>query len=291
MVAGMAQAEQIQQDVDPEFRRLIAGHDASINLAEGALLIARSEYSALDIDYYLDRLDDMAAAVTAQLPDGCSTPQILGQINDYLFSQQAYSGNLHNFLDPRNSFLNDVIERKLGIPISLSLLYMEVGQRLGLAIEGISFPGHFLIKLCDEDGDIVLDPFAGGVSLDKSDLKRRLQHVNTSNSHWLTRSLPELLEAASRKAILARLLRNLKSIYSNSGDQLRLLRVLNYLLVVTPDDVRELRERGELYEQSQCHRAALDDFERVCLLTQEPVECERMASRCSALRRRAALLH
>lgn len=287
----MSEAEQVQQSVDPEFTRIIGGADDAINLAEAALLIARSEYPALDVDYYLDMLDDMASAIAGQLPDYGTTPQTLGQINHYLFNQHGYSGNLHNFLDPRNSFLNDVIERKLGIPISLSLLYMEIGQRLGLSIEGISFPGHFLIKLRESGGDIVLDPFAGGVSLDESDLKRRLQHVNAANSDWLSHSMSEFLQAASNKAILARILRNLKSIYSNSGDKLRLLRVLNYLLVVTPNDVRGLRERGELYEQLQCHRAALDDFERVCLLAQQPYETEQMVSRCAALRRRADLLH
>lgn len=287
----MTEAEQIQPDVDTDFRCMVAGDDADINLAEAALLVARGEYPYLDIDYYLHVLDDMAAAVARQLPDAGSTPQILGQINHYLFSEQGYSGNLHHFLDPRNSFLNDVIERRLGIPITLSLLYMEVGRRLGLMIEGISFPGHFLIKLAGDDGDIVLDPFAGGVSLDESDLRRRLQHVNSTSSEDWSGSLPELLQAAGNRAILARLLRNLKSIYSNAGDRLRLLRVLNYLLAVTPDDVHELRERGELYEQLQCHRAALDDFERVCLLARQPQESEQMASRCAALRRRTELLH
>lgn len=287
----MSEVEQVQQSVDAEFTRIVSGADTAINLAEASLLIARSEYPELEVGYYLDRLDDMASAIACQLPEHGTTLQTLGQINHYLFNQHGYSGNLHNFLDPRNSFLNDVIERKLGIPISLSLLYMEIGQRLGLSIEGISFPGHFLVKLSESDGDIVLDPFAGGVSLDESDLKRRLQHVNAANSDWLSHSLSEFLKAASNKAILARILRNLKSIYSNSGDKLRLLRVLNYLLVVTPNDVRELRERGELYEQLQCHRAALDDFERVCLLAQQPHETEQMASRCAVLRRRADLLH
>lgn len=287
----MVEAENIQQSIDPDFERIVTGPDAEINLAEAALLIARSEYPGLDIDYYLGCLDDMAAGIAGQLPDSCPMPQVLGQINHYLFNEQGYSGNLHNFLDPRNSFLNDVLERKLGIPISLSLLYMEIGRRLGLAIEGISFPGHFLIKLPADDGDIVLDPFAGGVSLDESDLLRRLQHVNHADREVLGSRLPDLLQAATNKAILLRILRNLKSIYSNSGDRLRMLRVLNYLLAVTPDEVRELKTRGELYEHLQCYRAALEDLERVCLLTKQPVEAETIAARCTALRRRAHLLH
>ncbi len=287
----MADAENIQQEIDPAFERIVTGPDSEINLAEAALLIARSEYPDLDVGYYLGCLDDMATGVASQLPDNCPMPQILGQINHYLFDEQGYSGNLHNFLDPRNSFLNDVLERRLGIPISLSLLYMEIGHRLGLSIEGVSFPGHFLIKLPGHDGDLVLDPFAGGVSLDESDLRRRLQHIHVSNSERLAKKLPELLQPASSKAILARILRNLKSIYSNSGDKMRMLRALNYLLTVSPDEVPELKARGELYEQAQCYRAALADFERVCLLTRQPGESEELAARCMRLRQRAQLLH
>lgn len=277
--------------IDPDFERIVTGPDSEINLAEAALLIARAEYPQLDIDYYLAFLDDMATIIAAQLPPHCPRLQVLGQINHYLFNEQGYSGNLHHFLDPRNSFLNDVLERKLGIPISLSLVYMEIGQRLGLPIAGVSFPGHFLIKLPGEEDDIVLDPFAGGVSLDGPDLKRRLQHVKSVSTEQLMAKLPELLRPASNKAILVRMLRNLKSIYSNSGDRLRMLRVLNYLLAVSPDEVDELKARAELYEQMQCYRAALDDFERVSLLTRQPGESHELAMRCMRLRQRSQMLH
>lgn len=287
----MADAPNSPPDIDPDFERIVTGPDNEINLAEAALLIARAEYPYLDIDYYLAFLDDMATVIAAQLPGHCPTLQVLGQINHYLFNEQGYCGNLHNFLDPRNSFLNDVLERKLGIPITLSLVYMEIGQRLGLSIAGISFPGHFLIKLPDAEGDIVLDPFVGGVSLDEPDLKRRLQHVNNGNIEQLMANLPELLRPASNKAILARILRNLKSIYSNSGDRLRTLRILNYLLAVSPDEVNELKARAELYEQMHCYRAALDDFERLSLLTRQPGESHELATRCMRLRQRSQMLH
>jgi len=287
----MADAPNSSPDIDPDFERIVTGPDSEINLAEAALLIARAEYPHLDIDYYLASLDDMATVIAAQLPENCPTLQVLGQINHYLFNEQGYCGNLHNFLDPRNSFLNDVLERKLGIPITLSLVYMEIGQRLGLSIAGISFPGHFLIKLPDADGDIVLDPFAGGVSLEEADLKRRLQHVNNGNIEQLVANLPELLRPASNKAILGRILRNLKSIYSNSGDRLRMLRILNYILAVNPDEINELKARAELYEEMQCYRAALDDFERVSLLTRQPGESHELATRCMRLRQRSQMLH
>lgn len=287
----MPETENLQQAIDPDFERIVTGPDDEINLAEAALLIARSEYPQLDIDYYLGCLDNMAATIINQLDDSCNNAQLLGQINHYLFSELGYSGNLHNFFDPRNSFLNDVIDRRLGIPISLSVLYIEIGRRLGLALEGVSFPGHFLIKLPACEGDMVLDPFAGGMSLDEAELKRRLQHVNYAESERLFMRLPELLQPASNRTILARMLRNLKSVYINRGDRLRTLQVLDYLLTVTPDDVPELKARGELYEQMHCHRAALNDFERACLLSHKPQESETMAVRCTRLRRQAHLLH
>lgn len=278
--------------VAPDFERIVTGADAEINLAEAALLIARGEYPALDVDYYLGCMDEMAAAITRQLPEPGSTPQVLGQINHYLFSEQGYSGNLHNFLDPRNSYLNDVIERRLGIPISLSLLYMEIGNRLGLPIEGISFPGHFLVKLTTaETGTIVLDPFAGGVSLDESDLRRRLQHVLRNSGGLPSLDLQSWLNAATNKAILIRILRNLKSIYSSSADRPRLLRILNYILAIDPDTARELENRAELYEQMQCYQAAAEDFERLCLLSQEAELSGHYAARYAALRRRGELRH
>lgn len=287
----MPETENPQQYVDPDFERIVTGGDNEINLAEAALLIARSEYPQLDIDYYLGYLDTMAATILRQSPDDRGRVQLLGQINHYLFDEQGYSGNLHNFFDPRNSFLNDVIERRLGIPISLSIVYIEVGRRLGLALEGVSFPGHFLIKLPGPDGDMVLDPFAGGISLDDEDLKQRLQRVSHADSEELARHLPTLLRPASNKSILARMLRNLKSIYANNADRWRTLRMLDYLLTIAPDDVSELKARAELYEQMQCHRAALNDYERACLLSQQPEESEAMAARCSHLRRQAHLLH
>lgn len=277
--------------IDPDYQRMVTGADDEIDLAEAALLIARSEYPSLDIDYYLGYLDDMAAGITRQLPDPGSTPQILGQINHCLFNEQGYSGNLHNFLDPRNSFLNDVIERRLGIPISLSLLYMEIGHRLGLPIEGISFPGHFLIKLVTETGTIVLDPFAGGISLDESDLRRRLQHVAQTYGSVPSQDVHGWLGAATNKSILIRILRNLKSIYVNTADRSRLLRILNYILTIEPDALRELKSRAELYEQLQCFQAAAADYERLCLLSQEVEMSEYYAARYAALRRRSELRH
>ncbi|MEX2517308.1 MAG: transglutaminase-like domain-containing protein [Gammaproteobacteria bacterium] len=275
--------------VSPEFTRLL-NCDEPLNLAEAALLIARTEYPDLVIEDYLRQLDDIALVIAGRLPTPCTTPQLLGQINEYLFTDLRFEGNLDDFQNPQNSYFNDVLELRLGIPITLSLLYMEIGQRLGLSISGISFPGHFLVSLETDSGLIVLDPFAGGISLDEADLWRRLEHV-TAKAQQMNFDLEALLQPATPEAILLRMLRNLKQIYHDRNDKERSLRILNLMLAITPDAVSELEARAELHERLNCFRAASDDFERLSLLAQTPHRSAQFASKGAELRARALRLH
>jgi regulator of sirC expression with transglutaminase-like and TPR domain len=284
------ETELVDHGVDEAFRRIVTGPDEEINLAEAALQIARGEYPGLDIGFYLNRLDVMADEIRAQLPDRDAIPQLLGQINHYLFKQQGFAGNLGDFLDPRNSFLNDVIDRKLGIPISLSVLYMEIGRRLGLPIEGVAFPGHFLVKLRTVDGEIVLDPFAGGLSLDEEDLQQRLKHLAEAGFTGPA-DLATLLVAASNRAILLRMLRNLKSIYVNQKDHTRALRTLNHILLLAPDEAREIRDRAGVYENLLCYRAAHADYLRFLALAPYHEDAETVRLRCEQLRYKLERLH
>ncbi|HEB80915.1 MAG TPA: hypothetical protein ENI71_03450, partial [Chromatiales bacterium] len=144
-------------------------------LARGALEIARLEYPDLDPDAYLWRLDDYAERVRAAGGAGL-TDQVLA-LNRILFREEGYAGNLEEYYDPRNSFLNEVMDRRLGLPITLSIVYLEVGRRVGLPVEGVSFPGHFLVKLPVQGGALVLDPFDAGRSLDEEDLQEQLTQV------------------------------------------------------------------------------------------------------------------
>ncbi|MCI0554426.1 MAG: transglutaminase-like domain-containing protein, partial [Anaerolineae bacterium] len=199
--------------------------DSLINLAEAALLFAQSEYPELQVDTYLSRLDEMAAVVNKRLVPGASLANVIFELNHFLFEEQGFAGNIDEYYDPRNSFINEVLERKTGIPISLSLIYIEIGHRIGLPLTGVLFPGHFLVKLTVEAGDIVLDPFAGGRSLSEQDLISHLSNFmefHPSDPVDLTR----LLTPARKRDVLSRMLRNLKAIYIKSEEYLKALSVI-----------------------------------------------------------------
>lgn len=233
--------------------------DELTNLAEAALWIARDEYPALNIAQYLDVLDSMAGALKARVSQTQSVSDTLTQLNAYLFEELGFHGNRDDYYDPRNSFLNEVIDRRQGIPISLSVLYLEIGWRVGLSLAGVSFPGHFLVKLTRPDGAWILDPYAQGEVLGMAELRRRLeQSAITIPGDDVDLSL--WLRTASKREILVRMLRNLKGIYVEHGADDKVLSILNRILILAPDAPLERRERAALYERLDCFRAAADDY-------------------------------
>ena len=261
---------------------LVRGPDQDLDLAEAALLLAKSEYPALDIPAYLAQLDDLAARLRERLPGSADLEQRLVSLNEFLFEELGFSGNTDNYYDPRNSFLNEVLDRKLGIPITLCILYMEIGRRVGLELEGVSFPGHFLVKFATDEGDVVLDPFAGGVPLTEEELVDRLEE--TYGQHRINNSsLPQLLAAASKRDILVRMLRNLKVIYLHHERFEKALEVINQILLISPELAEEVRERGELYERLECHRSALLDYQRYLRLEPQAPDLADIRNRIIAL--------
>lgn len=243
-----------------EWRRIAAMRDEDVSLAEGALWIAASEYPDLVIGDYLARIDAMAATLRGRLRPDIATADKLLALNHYLFDELGFSGNNDDFYDPRNSFLNEVLERKLGIPITLGVIYIEIGRRIGLGLHGVSFPGHFLVKCALRDGVVVLDPYGGGISLGVDELQQRLRVAGAPDD--IDQSLlSHLLSAAPCKEILGRMLRNLKGIYVEQGDWLRALAASERVIALCPDDAgEEYRDRGSIYLQLECIRAAMGDF-------------------------------
>lgn len=247
------------------FERALSGKDQAIELARACLLIAQDAYPALDVERYLGELESMALRLRARLKNaGGIEPRVIA-LNEFLFEEQGYWGNTDDYYDPRNSYLNDVIDRKTGIPITLSILYMELGRRIGLPLEGISFPGHFLVRLRMRGGMLILDPFSGGAPQTEDDLRQRLKRVIPEGAAADDVSVAELpldqfLEPASNRQILSRLLRNLKGIYRETDKPERLLQVLDRMLVVSPDAAGELRDRGFVYQRLECWRPALKDL-------------------------------
>src|SRR5690606_12891334 len=222
--------------------------------ARCALEIARAEYPELDVPYYLRRLDFLAEECRARTADVTFAPAMVARINEYLFGELGFKGDLENFTDPRNSYLNDVLDRRVGIPISLSVVFIEVARRLGLQVHGVSFPGHFLVRIECAGGILVLDPFAGGKPLDTAELERRRARISVDG---MAPPLEDLLQPAARREIVARMLRNLKSVYMEKEDWPRALRTVNMMLAVSPLAPAEIRDRAFIHDQMDYLRAAV----------------------------------
>ncbi|WP_404784722.1 SirB1 family protein [Altericista sp. CCNU0014] len=219
--------------------------DAPFCLAEAALYIALEEYPDLEIQPYLQRLDAMAEEVARQLPPDPYPLKILQTIDRYLFETLGFYGNERDYYDPRNSFLNEVLDRRTGIPITLSLVYLEIARRIGFPMTGINFPGHFLIRPDREDMELWVDPFHQGEILFPEDCKKRLETIYQQPVELR----PEFFEPISPQQFLVRMLNNLKHIYLNRGDLHKCLAASEQILLVDPDAAMERRDRGVLYYQ------------------------------------------
>ena len=270
--------------------RLTTTQADDVSLAEGALLIAAEEYDGLDVDGYLGRIDEMASALRRRLRSDISPTEALIALNRYVFDELGFSGNAGDYYDPRNSFLNDVIDRRLGIPITLAVLYIEIGRRIGLPLEGVSFPAHFLVKCVLRDGVLILDPYARGASLGVEDLQERLKAFSRDIA-LDPELIPSLLASATPKDILARMLRNLRAIYESRGEPLKALSACDRILVLAPDVAEDYRERGELYSELECARAAVADLRQYLKLKPQAHDGARIAQRIAELEPLAARLN
>jgi regulator of sirC expression with transglutaminase-like and TPR domain len=268
------------------FREMVARPDAEVDLAEASLLIAGEEYPDLEPGRYLTRLDEMAAALGLDAGDA-RAEEAVAALNRLLFEQEGFHGNTEDYYDPRNSFLNDVLDRRTGIPISLCTVYMEVGRRAGLSVEGVGLPGHFVVRLSSSPAPVLVDPFHGGAVLTLEDCQRRLDRIYAGR----LRLAPNMLAACGRKSILSRMLRNLKGIYVKAGDYVRALRAVEMLRSLDPESVDELRDRGVLYAALDCFAAAAADLEGYLALRPQCAEAPQLAAKAAELRARAARLN
>ncbi|MDF0554990.1 transglutaminase-like domain-containing protein [Kamptonema sp. UHCC 0994] len=239
------------------FEQEINHLDQQINLAKAALYIAQEEEPDIDPEEYINALDTMAADVQESLPRQLYPLRIIQTINRYLYEQLNFSGNTADYYDPRNSFLNHVIDRRTGIPITLSLLYLEISQRIDFPMIGIGMPGHFLIRPDFEDVGIYVDAFNQGEILFPEDCKNRLSQIYGQPVELQ----PAFLAPVSRRQILGRMLSNLKAIYLNQGDRIRALAAIERILLLFPDAAGERRDRGILYYQFGRWQESRQDLE------------------------------
>ena len=271
------------------FRELIGLPEPDLDLAEAALLIARNAGQELDVGHYLSRIDELAAQLARRLPRPASDTDRILALNTFLFQDQGFGPNVEDYYDLRNSFLNEVLERRLGIPISLSVVYMEVGRRIGLPLQGINFPGHFLVKCKLSEGTVILDPYARGISLGVHELQQRLREARGGE---VSRAiLAGMLVSAGKKQILARMLRNLKAIYLRRHEHAQALSASDWVIALAPADATEVRDRGLLYLQLECFRAALEDLQRYLKLAPDAADADEIRARILELRQAAARLN
>lgn len=238
------------------FAQEVSLADQEIDLAKAALYMAQEETPSLNVETYLGQLEEWAQQVQGLLPKERYPLRVIQCINQVLYDELGFVGNEENYYDPRNSFFNEVMERRTGIPITLALVYLEVARRIEFPMVGIGMPGHFLIRPEFKDAGIFVDAFHKGEVLFPEDCEQRLQEIFAQPV-----ALEEqFLEAVSKKEFLARMLTNLKLIYINQQDLERALAIIERLLLVFPDAITEQRDRGLLHYQLGDTQSAIADL-------------------------------
>ncbi|MBQ0945984.1 tetratricopeptide repeat protein [Ideonella sp. 4Y16] len=268
------------------FSALVA-EGADVALLEAAILLAQDDHPALDVQGVLDEIDQLAQRLRQRLPADAPPTHRLRMLNRYFFRELGFAGNVNDYHHADNSYLHRVLQTRLGIPISLALLYIEIAQQIGLTARGISFPGHFLVKLRLPAGEVVVDPFTGE-SLSRERLAQRLepwrQQLGLPGDDELPLGL--FLQAAEPREVLARMLRNLKSVHERQGDLRRQLAVQQRLVRLLPGDWDERRDRGLLLAELGRPAEALVDLQTCLDQRPDGPQAELLRQRMAELRGR-----
>lgn len=269
------------------FREMVTRPEAQIDLASAALLIALDEYPSLNIQKYLGNINAMASKIQSNLDFSIQARPVeaIERINRFLFQVEGFRGNTEDYYDPRNSFLNDVLDRRTGIPITLSLIYMEVGKRMGLLLEGVGMPGHFIVKCLHQGLEIFIDPFHQGEILLEEECRKRLQQIY-GNDFQFRRSF---LDSVGKRQILGRMLTNLKGIYLNRKEFRKALSTIEKILLVNPDAAFEIRDRATVHYKLNNLSAALADWARYLELQPEATDSEEIKNNLNIIGQLIAL--
>jgi len=261
------------------------------DLGRAALEIARLEYPDLVAEDSLRELDALATAIRPRLMRRRPIDDV-AVVSAYLFHECGFRGDTDQYYDPRNSFLNDVLTRRVGIPITLSVVLMETSTRLGLAVEGVGFPGHFLVRVAGDESPVLLDPFFGGRPVGREELRERLRaFYGAGHGADVQRILPQALQAAGTTGILSRMLANLLRTYLERDDRAHALAAVELMLVLAPDAPEHLRVRGMLYEQLERFDAAAADLRRYLELAPDGAHAPDARERLCRLAGVAVTLH
>jgi regulator of sirC expression with transglutaminase-like and TPR domain len=270
------------------FARLVDESRKPLPLLEAIASLAVDAYPDRDPADSVAAIGQLGQRLSLRIAADMSPLHRLRLLNHFLFEELGFSGNVDGYDEADNSYLNRVLERRTGIPISLSVVYAAVGRAIGLKLAGVSFPSHFLVKLPLSEGALLIDVFAGGVVLSEAELRRRL---NAAFDGDPPRPLEAYLHAASEREVLTRWLHNLKRIHTQSGDWERLLKVANRLVILRPDSCEELRDRALAYEQLECPRAAAGDLAQYLARRPDAVDARDVRKRLGELQRSADRLN
>lgn len=276
----MRQCDEIRR----RFAEEVSQPEDTITLDRAALLIAAEEYPTLDIAHYLGRLDQWAAEGGARIRGTDEPYRIVTELNHFLFDELGLQGNKQGYYDPKNSFLNDVMDRRRGIPITLSLIYIAIGRRLSLPIAGIGLPGHFLAAFQTQDEPIYIDAFNQGDLLTVETCRKKVEEIYQGQMEFR----PEHLAPVSTKQILIRMLQNLKGFYVRTHNLLKAIAVIDRILLLSPWAHEEKRDRGILRVHLQELGPALTDLEEYLAVGPRGDEIEELRKQVAALKGRLA---
>jgi len=262
--------------------------DERIDLVRASLTIAQTEYPDLDPNAYCARIEELARRVKRQVPDLADPSEFIAALNRVLFEEEGLQGNTKDYYNPRNSFLNDVLDRKLGIPITLAVVYMEVAHRVGFPLVGVGMPGHFLLKHYDVEGhEILIDSFNRGSILTAKDCQRALDEIYGGQMPLQ----PEFLMAVSRRQVLVRMLNNLKSIYLSVRNFRKALPIVDLILAIYPRSPEDVKQRAMLRWTLGQTRGALADLEDYLKMSPEASDADEVRQTAASLRRMMATMN
>ena len=269
------------------FASLVGPHvdDERIPLDRAALTIARTEYPDLDFDPSLGRLEELARCAKARLPRVAEPGETIAALNYVLFEQEGFRGNREDYYDPRNSFLNDVLQRKLGIPITLALVYMEVARRIGFPLFGVGMPGHFLLKHYDVEGrETLIDAFNRGAIVTARECQNRLDEIYSGQLPLQ----PQFLLSVSRRQMLTRILNNLKNVYRAARNLRKALVVVDLICAIYPRSPEDVKQRALLRYSVGQLRGAVEDLEEYLKMSPDASDADEVRHTALSIRRSLA---
>jgi regulator of sirC expression with transglutaminase-like and TPR domain len=280
-------SRQPAQSARSRFRQAVSLPDEQIDLAQAALLLAAEEYPQLDIERYIEKLDHFADLARERARDAIDAEDVISALNETLFDYLGFHGNREHYYDPRNSFLNEVIDRRMGIPITLTVVYMEVARRIGFSVKGAGLPGHFIARHTSDTQEIFIDPFNGGRLLGEFGCAELLLEMSGGRLNLD----PSHLTAVTNRQILARMLSNLLAIYAGSNDYTRALSVIERILILNPDSARHVRDRGLLLAALGENSEAADELERYLALAPDARDAEAVRKELNSIRQTQAKMN